>query len=37
VERGVTIEGSIVMSDLTIPAGSHLVGKIVAAQGIIDL
>jgi NDP-sugar pyrophosphorylase family protein len=37
VGRGTTIEGSIVMNDVIIPAGSHLVGKIVTAEGIIDL
>jgi NDP-sugar pyrophosphorylase family protein len=37
VGRGATIEGSIVMNDLTIADGSHLVGKIVSAGGIVDL
>ncbi len=37
VGRGARVEGSIVMNDLTIPDGSHLVGKIVSAGGIIDL
>jgi NDP-sugar pyrophosphorylase family protein len=37
VGRGAMIEGSIVMNDVTIPDGLHLVGKIVAANGIIDL
>jgi NDP-sugar pyrophosphorylase family protein len=37
VGRGVTIERSIVMNDVTIPDGSHLVGKIVAVEGIVDL
>jgi mannose-1-phosphate guanylyltransferase/phosphomannomutase len=35
--REATIEGSIIMNDMTIPDGSHLVGKIVAAEGIADL
>ena len=37
VEAGVTIEGSIITNDITIPAGSRLVGKIVSASGITDL
>jgi NDP-sugar pyrophosphorylase family protein len=37
VGRGVTIERSIVTSDVAIPDGSHLVGKIVSAEGITDL
>jgi mannose-1-phosphate guanylyltransferase / phosphomannomutase len=37
VGRGVTLERSIVMNDLTIPDGSHLVGKIVSVEGIVDL
>jgi NDP-sugar pyrophosphorylase family protein len=37
VGRGATVEGSIVMNDVTIPDGSHLVGKIVSAGGIVDL
>jgi mannose-1-phosphate guanylyltransferase/phosphomannomutase len=37
VGRGVTIEGSIIMNDVTIPDGSHLVNKIVSVEGIVDL
>jgi mannose-1-phosphate guanylyltransferase/phosphomannomutase len=37
VGRGVRIEGSIVTNDVAIPDGSHLVGKIVSAEGISDL
>jgi mannose-1-phosphate guanylyltransferase / phosphomannomutase len=37
VGRGVTIEGSIVMNDVTIADGSHLAGKIVSVEGVIDL
>jgi NDP-sugar pyrophosphorylase family protein len=37
VGRRVTIERSIVTNDVAIPDGSHLVGKIVSAQGITDL
>jgi mannose-1-phosphate guanylyltransferase/phosphomannomutase len=37
VGQGATIEGTIVMNDLTIADGSHLVGKIVSARGIVDL
>jgi NDP-sugar pyrophosphorylase family protein len=37
VGRGVTIERSIVMNDVTIPDGAHLVGKVVSTEGIIDL
>jgi mannose-1-phosphate guanylyltransferase/phosphomannomutase len=37
VGRAVTIERSIIMNDVTIPDGSHLVGKIVAKERIIDL
>jgi mannose-1-phosphate guanylyltransferase/phosphomannomutase len=34
VGQGVTIERSIVMNDVTIPAGSHVVGKIVSPTEI---
>ena len=37
VGRGVTIERSIVMNDVTIPDGAHLVGKVVSTEEIIDL
>jgi mannose-1-phosphate guanylyltransferase/phosphomannomutase len=37
VGRGVTIEHSIVMNDVTIPDGSHLVGKIVSRKEVTDL
>jgi mannose-1-phosphate guanylyltransferase / phosphomannomutase len=37
VGRGVTIEGSIVLNDVTIPDGSHLAGKIVSVEGVVDL
>jgi NDP-sugar pyrophosphorylase family protein len=37
VEAGVTIERSIITNDITIPAGSRLVGKIASASGITDL
>jgi NDP-sugar pyrophosphorylase family protein len=37
VGRGVTIERSIVMNDVTIPDGSYLAGKVVSAEEIIDL
>jgi len=37
VGRAVTIERSIVTSDVVIPEGSHLVDKIVSAEGITDL
>jgi mannose-1-phosphate guanylyltransferase/phosphomannomutase len=37
VGRGVTIERSIVMDDVTIPDGVHLVGKVVSTTGSIDL
>jgi len=36
VGRQVTIKDSIVMNDVTIPEGSHLVGKIVSLQEIKD-
>lgn len=35
--RGVTIERSVVMNDVSIPDGAHLVGKVVSAGEIIDL
>jgi NDP-sugar pyrophosphorylase family protein len=37
VGRGATIERSLVMNDVIIPDGSHLVGKIVSPETIIDL
>jgi NDP-sugar pyrophosphorylase family protein len=37
VGRGVTIERSIVMNDVTIPDGAHLVGKVVSTAEIMDL
>jgi mannose-1-phosphate guanylyltransferase/phosphomannomutase len=37
VGRGVTIAGSIVLNDVAIPDGSHLIGKIVSSTGIVDL
>ena len=37
VGRGVTIAGSIVLNDVAIPDGSHLIGKIVSSTGIADL
>jgi NDP-sugar pyrophosphorylase family protein len=37
VGRGVTIERSIVLNDVTISDGSHLIGKIVSSAGIADL
>jgi ADP-glucose pyrophosphorylase len=37
VGRGVTIERSIVMNDVTIPDGAHLVGKVVSTEEVIDL
>jgi NDP-sugar pyrophosphorylase family protein len=37
VGRRVTIERSIVMNDVTIPDGSHLVGRIVSAEEVTDL
>ena len=37
VGRGVTIAGSIVLNDVAIPDGSHLIGKIVSSTGITDL
>jgi mannose-1-phosphate guanylyltransferase/phosphomannomutase len=37
VGRGVTIAGSIVLNDVVIPDGSHLIGKIVSSTGIADL
>jgi NDP-sugar pyrophosphorylase family protein len=37
VGRRVTIERSIVLNDVAIPEGSHLVGKIVSRVGISDL
>jgi mannose-1-phosphate guanylyltransferase / phosphomannomutase len=37
VGRGVTIERSIVMNDVTIPDEAHVVGKIVSMEGIVDL
>jgi NDP-sugar pyrophosphorylase family protein len=37
VGRGVTIERSIVLNDVTIPDGSQLVEKIVSVEGIFDL
>ena len=35
--EGVTIAGSIVLNDVAIPDGSHLIGKIVSGTGIADL
>jgi NDP-sugar pyrophosphorylase family protein len=37
VGRGVTIVGSVILNDVVIPDGSHLVGKIVSSTGIVDL
>jgi mannose-1-phosphate guanylyltransferase / phosphomannomutase len=37
VGRGVTIERSIVLNDVTIPDGSHLVEKIVSKEAIVAL
>jgi NDP-sugar pyrophosphorylase family protein len=37
VGRGVTIAGSVVLNDVVIPDGSHLIGKIVSNTGITDL
>jgi NDP-sugar pyrophosphorylase family protein len=37
VGRGVTIAGSIVLNDVVIPDGSHLIGKIISSTGIADL
>jgi mannose-1-phosphate guanylyltransferase/phosphomannomutase len=37
VGRGVTIERSIVMNDVSIPDGARLVGKVVSTEGVIDL
>jgi NDP-sugar pyrophosphorylase family protein len=37
VGRGVTIERSIIMNDVTIPDGSHLLSKIVSSEEIVDL
>jgi mannose-1-phosphate guanylyltransferase/phosphomannomutase len=37
VGRGVTIERSIVLNDVTIPDGSHLLEKIVSSAGITGL
>jgi NDP-sugar pyrophosphorylase family protein len=37
VGRGVTIVGSIVLNDVAIPDGSHLIGKIVSSTGSADL
>ena len=37
VGRGATIERSIVANDVTIPDGSHLIGKIVSRAGIAAL
>ena len=37
VGRGVTIAGSIVLNDVAIPDGSHLIGKIVSSTGVADL
>ena len=37
VEAGVTIAGSIITRDITIPAGSRLVDKIASASGITEL
>jgi ADP-glucose pyrophosphorylase len=37
VGRGVTIVRSIVLNDVTIPDGSHLIGKMVSSTGIADL
>jgi mannose-1-phosphate guanylyltransferase/phosphomannomutase len=37
VGRGVTIARSVVLNDVIIPDGSHLVEKIIAMEGIIDL
>jgi NDP-sugar pyrophosphorylase family protein len=37
VGRGVTIERSIVMNDVTIPDGAHLVGKVASTEEVIDL
>jgi NDP-sugar pyrophosphorylase family protein len=35
--RGVTIERSIVLNDVTIPDGVRLVDKVVSTEGVIDL
>jgi mannose-1-phosphate guanylyltransferase/phosphomannomutase len=37
VGRGATVEGSIILNDVTIPDGSQLINKIVSNTGIIDL
>jgi glucose-1-phosphate adenylyltransferase len=37
VGRGVSIEGSIILNDVTIPDGSQLINKIVSNTGIVDL
>jgi NDP-sugar pyrophosphorylase family protein len=37
VGRGVTIARSVVLNDVTIPDGSHLIGKVVSSTGITDL
>jgi len=37
VGRGVTIVGSIILNDVAVPDGSHLIGKIVSSTGIADL
>jgi NDP-sugar pyrophosphorylase family protein len=37
VGRGVIIERSIILNDVTIPDGSHLVEKIVSVEGNFDL
>jgi NDP-sugar pyrophosphorylase family protein len=37
VGRGATIARSIVLNDVVIPDGSHLIGKIVSSAGITDL
>jgi mannose-1-phosphate guanylyltransferase/phosphomannomutase len=37
VGRGVTIAGSVVLNDVVIPDGSHLIGKLVSSTGITDL
>ena len=37
VGQGATIERSIVLNDVTIPAGSHVVEKIVSTEGIVEL
>ena len=34
---GATVERSIITSDVTLPAGAHVVGKIVTPSGMTDL